>query len=69
MGDVRYVKFEDFSNDIRKLDEYKNSLISSVVIGQIDVHNIPVGDFDSADLIPEIDKDAEEENAADESEE
>ena len=69
MEDVRYVKFEDFSNDIRKLDEYKNNLISSVVIEQIDVRNIPVDDFDSADLVPEIDDDADNENVIEESEE
>lgn len=37
------------------LQEYKNSLISSVVTGQIDVRNIPVEDVIPDDLIPEDD--------------
>ena len=52
-----------------KLQEYKNSLISSVVTGQVDIRNIPVDDFDPADLVSETPDEPEEENAADESEE
>ena len=41
------------------LQEYKNSLISSVVTGQADVRNIPVEDVIPDDLIPEDDPTAE----------
>ena len=36
-----------------ELQEYKNSLISSVVTGQVDIRDIPVDDFDPADLVSE----------------
>ena len=53
------------------LQEYKNSLISSVVTGQTDVRNIPVEDVIPDDLIPDDDptSEIEEEPTADESEE
>jgi len=41
------------------ISEYKNSLISSVVTGQIDVRNIPVEDVIPDDLIPEDDPTSE----------
>ena len=47
--------------------EYKNSLTSSVITGQVDVRNIPVDDFDPADLVPETEDDPEEENSTEES--
>ena len=51
------------------LREYKDSLISSVVTGQIDVRNIPVDDFDLSDLVPETGDDADDANLTEESEE
>ena len=51
------------------LNEYKNSLIASVVTGQVDVRNIPVKEFDPADLVPETDDDPAEEESTEESEE
>ena len=53
------------------LNEYKNSLISSVVTGQIDVRNIPVEDVIPDDLIAEDDSisEIEDEPASDEREE
>ena len=42
--------------------EYKNSLIASVVTGQVDVRNIQVEDFDPADLITETDDDPSEDD-------
>lgn len=56
---------------ITALNEYKNSLISSVVTGQTDVRNIPVEDVIPDDLIPEDDStsEIEEEPSNDESEE
>ena len=45
---------------VSTLQEYKNSLISAAVTGQIDVRNIPVDDFDPADLVPETEDDQEE---------
>ena len=50
------------------LNEYKNSLIASVVTGQVDVRNIPVEEFDPADLISETDDDPAEEESTEESE-
>ena len=58
-----------YMDDIRKLDEYKNSLVSSVVTGQIDVRNIHADDFDLADLVPEMDDDDDDESFTEESEE
>lgn len=52
-----------------ELQEYKNSLISSVVTGQVDVRNIPVDDFDPADLVFETEYDPAEGNSAKEDEE
>ena len=43
-----------------KLQEYKNSMIASVVTGQVDVRNIPVDDFDPTDLVSESEGDTEE---------
>ena len=48
--------------------EYKNSVISSVVTGQVDVRNIPVNDFDPADLVSETEDYTEEEIPAEENE-
>ena len=48
-------------NEIVSLVEYKNSLISSVVTGQVDIRNIPVDDFDPADLVSETEDDSEKE--------
>lgn len=45
-----------------QLQEYKNSLIASVVTGQVDVRNIQVEDFDPADLIFETDDDPAEDD-------
>ena len=59
-------------NEERQIDcliEYKDSLISSVATGQIDVRNISVDDFDPADLVAEPEDDAEEENSTEENEE
>ena len=44
------------------LNEYKNSLIASVVTGQFDVRNIQVEEFDPADLISETDDNPSEDN-------
>ena len=49
-------------NEIELVAEYKNSLIASVVTGQVDVRNIQVEDFDPADLSPETDDDPAEES-------
>jgi len=58
---------------IESLTEYKNSLISSVVTGQVDVRNIAVEDVSSDDLVWEDDtpalEDPEEEQPTAESEE
>lgn len=56
-------------NSVSLIQEHKNSLISSVVTGQVDVRNISVDDFDPADLVSEVPDDPEEENAVEESEE
>ena len=45
-----------------QLQEYKNSLIASVVTGQVDIRNIQVEDFDPADLITETDDDPAEDD-------
>ena len=52
-----------------QLQEYKNSLIASVVTGQVDVRNIQVEEFDPADLISETDDDPSEDESTAESEE
>lgn len=49
-------------NEIAVISEYKNSLIASVVTGQVDVRNIQVEDFDPADLISETDDDPAEDD-------
>ena len=54
--------------EIETFIEYKNSLIASVVTGQVDVRNIPVEEFDPADLVPETDNDPTEEESTEESE-
>ena len=51
------------------LNEYKKSLIASVVTGQVDIRNIQVEDFDPADLISETDDNPAEEESTEESEE
>lgn len=60
-------------NSIDFLTEYKKSLISSVVTGQVDVRNIAVEDISPADFIPEdadsITDNPEEEQPTAESEE
>ena len=48
--------------------EYRTSMISSVVTGQVDVRSIPVDDFDPADLVTESEDDPEEEDTVHESE-
>ena len=45
---------DQMKKTIDTLTEYKNSLISSVVTGQIDVRDIKVEDFDSSELISEL---------------
>ena len=64
--------FEKTLNGIKKeievILEYKNSLIASVVTGQVDVRNIQVEEFDPADLISEPDGDPAEEESTEESE-
>lgn len=60
---------ENINQEIIYLNEYKNSLIASVVTGQVDVRNIQVEDFDSADLITETDDDSAEDESTAESEE
>ena len=59
----------EIKNVINSLLEYKNSLIASVVTGQVDVRNIQVEDFDPADLISETDDDPTEDESTAESEE
>lgn len=58
--------FEKTLNDIKKeievILEYKNSMIASVVTGQVDVRNIQVEEFDPADLITETDDDPAEDD-------
>ncbi len=63
--------FENINKEIDTLNEYRNSLISSVVTGQTDVRNIPVEDVIPDDLIPddESSSEIEEEPITDESEE
>lgn len=53
---------ENINQEIIYLNEYKNSLMASVVTGQVDVRNIQVEDFDSADLITETDDDPSEDD-------
>lgn len=62
---------DKLNNEINLMVEYKNSLISSVVTGQIDVHNISMEDVIPDDLIADDDPTAEieDEPATDESEE
>ena len=50
---------DKLKGEINLANEYKNSLISSVVTGQTDVRNIPVEDVIPDDLIPEDDPTAE----------
>ena len=52
-----------------ELKEYLDSLIASVVTGQVDVRNIAVEDFDPADLITETDDDPAKDESPEESEE
>lgn len=61
---------ERINKEIDLLGEYKQSLVSSVVTGQIDVRNIPVEDVIPNDLIPEDDPPSEiEDDPTNESEE
>lgn len=60
---------DKLNDEITLMDEYKKSMISSIVSGQADIRNIPVADFDPADLVSDAPDDPEEENAAEESEE
>ena len=60
---------EKLRKEINILLEYKNSLIASVVTGQVDVRNIQVEDFDPTDLISETDDDPAEDESTAESEE
>lgn len=70
--DLCFVKINNLIDRIQKeietTLEYKNSLIASVVTGQVDVRNIQVEDFDPADLISETDDDPAEEESSEESE-
>ena len=61
----------NINKEIDTLNEYRNSLISSVVTGQTDVRNIPVDDVIPDDLIPEDDptSEIEEDHPTEESEE
>ena len=49
-----------YTSDIFILNEFKDRLISSIVTGQVDICDIPVGDFDPADLVSEAPDDIEE---------
>ena len=60
---------ENINQEIIYLNEYKNSLIASVVTGQVDVRNIQVEEFDPADLISETNDDPTEDESTEESEE
>ena len=53
---------QTIERQISCLIEYKNSLIASVVTGQVDVRNIQVEEFDPADLIFETDDDPSEDD-------
>lgn len=59
----------DCVENIKLLKEYLDSLIASVVTGQVDVRNIAVEDFDPADLITETDDDPAKDESPEESEE
>ena len=52
----------EVKKEIEVILEYKNSLIASVVTGQVDVRNIQVEDFDPTDLISETDDDPTEDD-------
>ena len=52
----------EIKNVINSLLEYKNSLIASVVTGQVDIRNIQVEEFDPADLISATDDDPAEDD-------
>lgn len=56
------IVLQSLEKSIQTLSEYKNSLIASVVTGQVDVRNIQVEDFDPADLISETDDDPSEDD-------
>ena len=56
------IVLQSLEKSIQTLSEYKNSLIASVVTGQVDVRNIQVEDFDPADLISETDDDPAEDD-------
>lgn len=60
---------ETTEKQISHCEECKNSLISSVVTGQVDVRNIAVEKVDPADLIAETDDDPTGEESLEESEE
>lgn len=66
-------RFEKILKKIKKeigiILEYKNSLIASVITGQVDVRNIAVEEVDPADLIAETDDDPTGEESPEESEE
>lgn len=59
----------NLNDEISHITEYKNSLNSSVVTGQVDVRNIAVEKVDPADLIAETDDDPTGEESLEESEE
>ena len=50
------------------LIEYKDSLISAIVTGQVDIRNIPIDGFAPANLVSESEDDTAEEDAINESE-
>ena len=56
------IVLQSLEKSIQTLSEYKNSLIASVVTGQVDIRNIQVEDFDPADLISETDDDPPEDD-------
>lgn len=53
---------KSLEKSIQTLSEYKNSLIASVVTGQVDIRNIQVENFDPADLISDTDDDPVEDD-------
>ena len=69
LSDEISVLKQQLDKTISFLNEYKSSLISAIVTGQVDIRNIPVDDFDPADLVSEAPDDPEEENITEESEE
>ena len=59
----------NLNDEISHITEFKNSLISSVITGQVDIRKIALEEVDPADLIAEIDDDSTGEESLEESEE